>query len=1128
MVAVSQTSDRGVMISLRVDTGRITKLAPLHQETLLNGEPAAGIVAPPSGELAAIAEDLQQRLSQATGTELALRDEADYAHAPTLACNAIALGHAGNNQLLRRMHYLGCLSDGDYPAEGLRVMTIHNPLGDGRNVVAVLGRNSETVARGAQRLTELVVQREGDWLLTGRVHEVEPLPETPDPEETLASARKAHQGPPHGGPVGVAVALGHLNAGGEERWARAFIELLTPYAVGDVPLAFELMSAVDFWTDHFVTGWDRAEEFDLFTDEERLLVANFLASCTEYCHDAITYQKWRITPDEHQIFNHHTFPARSLFFGCMYLKRHGYDVVDTDAWLEKSMAVFARAAQGGRSFDEGGGGYSWLVGNHLLSVSLARGDTSWASSDKLTHYADLATSVLNSHLQLASYGDTGTYYGSMGRAAKLLLRAAEWHDDAGAKWLAEKGAPDAAAADILAQHVASEPPARHVGLFVLPLDPVVYRWTALPRFPGYPPPMVKINVPAEECFDKLSLRGGWAEDDDYLLIQGFGDGQHGHPDANSITQYQVRGRLFLAEGDYIRRWPKEHNTVMVIRDGQHDTIPTFARLDETVQFAGGAMSSSSLVDYNGCDWRRTLLWLKDDCVVVVDSLVAQEEGDYELRCYWRTLGDASLTDCGLHADHDGEHFQIIELTDSERRLKVEDIPLNATAYPNYDYGDPAPKSLSETRRLHLQAGEQAVFVNLLLPTGATPDARRQIAWQGEDTVLVSGDGPAITISAEGFAIEDGASHTFGEALTALASRDAAVASEQATLPAERGPVAWSAALPAPATCLASDGADGALIGCEDGRLMHLDASGDCREIMRAEERIGAVLAGRIFGEEAVTWMATAHDASLHFLTPAGDTRATVSLPRTSHMPAWGTALCLADLDGDGIKWPVVGTSAWLVHPITPDWDLRWTFETTAHSVTALAAGDLSGDGRDEIAVSTVYFCVPVVTPDGERLWQDEDYNDYWTAGPNFTQLAVGDVDGDGLLEVVTAASDTLVHCISNTGEKKWTRSIGDDPAGLVITSRGIAAASLTGDVHMINGAGEGVWRRSLGCPCTALAMVGERLCVGLENGQAVWMDLDGNCHGATDLPGLATHVIDLGDAGTLIATADGSVVLVND
>ena len=131
------------------------------------------------------------------------------------------------------------------------------------------------------------------------------------------------------------------------------------------------------------------------------------------------------------------------------------------------------------------------------------------------------------------------------------------------------------------------------------------------------------NVPAAEGFDKLSLRGGWGPDDDYLLLQGFGDGQHGHPDANAISQYQANGRLFLAESDYIRRMPKQHNMVMVIRDGAHASIPVTAWLDGAREFPWGAITQTSLLDYNGCDWQRTLIWLRGDCVLCVDALRAR-------------------------------------------------------------------------------------------------------------------------------------------------------------------------------------------------------------------------------------------------------------------------------------------------------------------------------------------------------------------------------------------------------------------------------------------------------------------------------------------------------------------------
>ena len=566
-------ADRGIMVELRIDTQRIAELAPLNLGTVLAGPGScAAIVAPITGRFHAAAVEAQVRIAQLTGTQLPIVDEQDAEKARIRFEHLIAIGHIANNRLLQRLHDIRCLSADDYPGDGFRLLSLHSPFGDGRNVIVASGANPETVARGLEKLPGYMTERDGNWGLEERVFDADPIPETPDCEQFLADNVKGDASSYHGRPGAVLTALKHAKQTGHEAWGRAFMELVTPYATGAIPLSFWLMSAVDFWTDSLVVDWDRVEEFPWFADEERLLVANFIASCTEYCHDSITYQKWRITEQEHMVFNHHTFPARSLYFGCMYLRRHGYEMADLDGWLAKAKRVFARAAEGGRSFDEGGAGYSWLVASHLLDVSVAEGETSYAQSEKMARYADLATIIQNNHAELVPFGDCGAYHSSGGNAGTVLLRAAEWHQDAGFKWVAERCAPEAAARDLLTCGLTALAPARHVGLFVLPLDATVRRWAGLPCFPGYPDPVRTPNVPAEQCFDKLSFRGGWDRDDDYLLLQGFGAGQHGHPDANAISQYQARGRLFLVDNDYIRRMPCQHNMVMVIRDGQHDAV----------------------------------------------------------------------------------------------------------------------------------------------------------------------------------------------------------------------------------------------------------------------------------------------------------------------------------------------------------------------------------------------------------------------------------------------------------------------------------------------------------------------------------------------------------------------------
>ena len=233
-----------------------------------------------------------------------------------------------------------------------------------------------------------------------------------------------------GSPQGFLQALDHLRAGGEERWARAFVELIEPYASGAIPLSFWLMSAVDFWTDRLVLGWDAVEELPWFSDQERLLVVNFLVACTAYCHDSITYQKWRLVREDHMVFNHHTFPATGLFFGCLYLQRHGYELPQAREWLRKSLKVFARAATGRplvrRRAARAIAGWSATISS---ASAPALGDVLLRSPPRRSiRYADLAAVIQNNAFELVPVRRLPRLSRHAARApAAILLRAAEYH-----------------------------------------------------------------------------------------------------------------------------------------------------------------------------------------------------------------------------------------------------------------------------------------------------------------------------------------------------------------------------------------------------------------------------------------------------------------------------------------------------------------------------------------------------------------------------------------------------------------------------------------------------------------------------------------------------------------------------
>src|SRR5690606_23108316 len=71
--------------------------------------------------------------------------------------------------------------------------------------------------------------------------------------------------------------------------------------------------------------------------------------------------------------------------------------------------------------------------------------------------------------------------------------------------------------------------------------------------------------------DKAIFRSGWDEHADFLTVTGVnGDGRnHGHFDANGVSQYIVGDRLWLWEGDYIKKFPDDHNSMIVNRNGKN-------------------------------------------------------------------------------------------------------------------------------------------------------------------------------------------------------------------------------------------------------------------------------------------------------------------------------------------------------------------------------------------------------------------------------------------------------------------------------------------------------------------------------------------------------------------------------
>ncbi len=351
--------------------------------------------------------------------------------------------------------------------------------------------------------------------------------------------------------------------------------------------------------------------------------------------------------------------------------------------------------------------------------------------------------------------------------------------------------------------------------------------------------------------------------------------------------------------------------------------------------------------------------------------------------------------------------------------------------------------------------------------------------------------------------------------------------------------------------LDGDGRDELLVGTEDQVLRCFDGKGKLLWDFTTEQRLCSAWVGDLRGDgELAILVGTGNaagghasatlGAAIYILDVQGNETARIPSPASPEDDSFGSRIgaleCILglDTDGDGIKEIIVSSSNWYVFSLRLDGEMMWAAADYARGPSNLQTHDITGDGKQEI-VSTTLFQTNVFSLDGHRLFT------VGTAGPG---LAVGDVDGDGVVEVASGSLKGQVSLAKYEGtsdgsgiEPVWSFDTGSPVEALGLGdltgdgSEQILACSRNSIVYAFNADGSILWTRALGEGVRALKVVDldgdgtpEIIC-GTAAGQVFVLSGNGNILAQAQVAGLVRFVAvaDIDGDGRLevIAVTDG-------
>ncbi|HUS80539.1 MAG TPA: VCBS repeat-containing protein, partial [Armatimonadota bacterium] len=207
------------------------------------------------------------------------------------------------------------------------------------------------------------------------------------------------------------------------------------------------------------------------------------------------------------------------------------------------------------------------------------------------------------------------------------------------------------------------------------------------------------DVPAAECFNKITFREGLGEDDQYLMLDGLGGVTYSGNDANAIIEYSRFGTPLIVQYT-IKHEPFYQNMVSVSRGNAGDATGTFSRLLQMADLGELLYTASELDPVCGAANVRHLFMERGGWCAAIDDVALHNADEQFLACTFRGFGQPEL-------DPDARTWTL--------RNDGADLRLQSVALPGVE---PIPELAASDRVVYVSAEGAEVVVRVLRETVA--------------------------------------------------------------------------------------------------------------------------------------------------------------------------------------------------------------------------------------------------------------------------------------------------------------------------------------------------------------------------------------------------------------------------